>query len=74
MISDATVEIVCDGCEAFKQVKLRFVFAGPMHTAGRYDHSDESVLRTVGWREQSGKHYCDDCPAPEEPAQCCDDI
>jgi hypothetical protein len=66
-ISNTYVTVACDchGCRSNEEVELPFVYSGPMHTLGHYDHCDEFIekkIRRMEWVIRNGKHFCSlDC-------------
>jgi len=55
MLSDAFIEVTCDGCHAVEVIQLTA-------TAHGWDERDvEAHLEARGWTITDDKHWCEDC-------------
>jgi hypothetical protein len=55
MLSDAYVEVTCDGCHQIEVVQLTATAKGwDARNVGRH-------LESIGWLVDGDCHYCEDC-------------
>jgi hypothetical protein len=55
MLSDACVNVTCDGCQWVEVVQLTA-------TAHGWDERDVAAhLKSIGWATEGDEHYCDEC-------------
>jgi len=57
MLSDAYVEVSCDGCHAVEVVVTLTAIA----CNGWDERNVASYLKSIGWSVDGDEHYCDEC-------------
>jgi len=62
-VSDAYVEVTCDGCHAIEVVQLTAIAC-----RGWDERNVAAHLKSIGWTVEGDLHYCDECrPRRSQP-------